>query len=101
TNRLIRDGAAPLLELEDLLAHYPEIASRAARRAPAATGTLSALETRIVNALWTGPRQAQELIEATEAPVCEALDALSTLELAGRVRLHPGGLYQLVAPRLF
>jgi DNA processing protein len=101
TNRLIRDGAAPLLELADLLAHFPEAARAARGRVAPEAGTLAPTEGRIVNALWAGPRRTEELIEATGAPVTDALDALSSLELAGRIRQHGGGLYQLNSSGLF
>ncbi|HJR33559.1 MAG TPA: DNA-processing protein DprA, partial [Gemmatimonadales bacterium] len=79
TNALIRDGAAPLLELADLLTHYPEAVPSAARGPAPEAGTLAPVEGRVVNALWAGPRRTEELIEATGAPVTEALDALSAL----------------------
>jgi DNA processing protein len=101
TNRLIRDGAAPLLELDDLLAHFPEL-PRAAEAVPLALAAASGpLEARLVRALWSGPRRAEELVELAAAPVEVALDALSTLELGGRVRQEAGGLYRLVVPALF
>ncbi|HEV8196051.1 MAG TPA: DNA-processing protein DprA [Gemmatimonadales bacterium] len=101
TNRLIRDGAAPLLELADLLTHYPEAARAITPSASAEPGALAPVEGRIVNALWAGPRRVEELVEATGAPVWAALDALSVLELGGRIRQEAGGLYRLVTPSLF
>jgi DNA processing protein len=100
TNGLIRDGAAPLLELADLLSHFPEIAF-VKGHPPAEPGILAPVEGRIVNALWAGPRRLEELVDASGAPVTEALDALSSLELAGRIRQHEGGLYQLSTSGLF
>ena len=101
TNGLIRDGATPLLELADLMSHYPEV-RRAAQGMPAPEpGTLAPVEGRIVNALWAGPRRLEELVEASDAPVTEALDALSSLELSGRIRQREGGLYQLATTGLF
>jgi DNA processing protein len=101
TNRLIRDGAAPLLELADLLAHFPEAVCNGAPEISPEPGALAPVEGRIVNALWAGPRRVEDLVEATGAPVWAALDALSALELGGRVRQEPGGLYRLVTPALF
>ena len=101
TNALIREGAAPLLELADLLSHYPEAAPRALRSPAPETGTLAPVEGRIVNALWAGPRRTEDLIEATGAPVTEALDALSALELSGRIRQRGGGVYELAPTQLF
>ncbi len=101
TNRLIRDGAAPLLELADLLGYFPEVPNLEGARGTAEAGGLPPVAGRIVNALWTGPRRVEELVDASGAPVGAALDALSSLELSGRVRLERGGLYRLVTPALF
>jgi len=101
TNGLIRDGAAPLLELADLLSHYPEASHPEQGPAAPEPGIMAPVAGRIVNALWAGPRRTEELIEATGAPVTEALDALSSLELAGRIRQREGGLYQLTTAGLF
>ena len=100
TNGLIRDGAAPLLELSDLLIHYPEIVPRPGAGAPP-QGDLSPVENAILNALWGGSRRLEDLVEACGAPVSEALDAVSSLELAGRIRQKAGGWYQLCHSRLF
>jgi DNA processing protein len=103
-NRLLRDGAGPLLELDDLLAHYPEGVRRDAAPAPRLRGSPSGgagLTREIVNALWSGPRRVEELVGACGAPVDAALDALSALELAGRVIQEAGGVYRLAAPALF
>lgn len=100
TNGLIRDGAEPLLELGDLLRHYPEVAARAARPLePAAKAP--PLEGRLINALHHQALPAERLIELTEAPVAEALDALSALELGGIVTREGGGSYRLAQDRLF
>lgn len=101
TNRLIRDGAGPLLELADLLAHFPDLPRTAAGRGALEAGGLPPVEGRIVNALWIGPRRVEELVDASGASVGAALDALSALELSGRIRQEPGGLYRLVTPALF
>ncbi len=101
TNRLIRDGAAPLLELADLLAYFPELTRPPGPADPPAAPNLAPLEGRLVNALWAGPCRAEELVEASGAPVGAALDALSGLELRGRIRQEAGGVYRLVPPALF
>lgn len=101
TNALIRDGAAPLLELQDLLDRYPELAARHRAPEPGSRDVDVPLERRLVNALHREPLQAEELVELSGAPVSEALDALSALELRGRVRQEPGGRYRLVLEDLF
>jgi DNA processing protein len=101
TNRLIRDGAAPLLDLEDLLAHYPELSRSAAGAGKSGAHPTNPLQRRLLDILHRGPRPVEELMELSEAPVNLALDALSTLELAGQVRQAEGGLYRAVALTLF
>ena len=101
TNGLLRDGAGPLLELADLLQHYPELARRTVPSACRSESEPVPLERRILNALHIEPCPAEQLVELSGAPVEEALDALSALELRGKVRLGPGGRYRLVPSELF
>jgi DNA processing protein len=101
TNGLLRDGAGPLLELADLLDHYPEL-----KRTESPTGSQPAseplpLERRILNALQVEPLPAEQLVEVSGAPVTEALDVISALELRGKLRLGAGGRYRLVVEGLF
>jgi DNA processing protein len=96
TNEYIRDGCEPLLEIEDLLAHYPELAKpRNAEAAPAGDAAGQApLQRRITNLLRLAPRALTELCARTEAPPAAVLDALTELELAGAVRTDAGGCYR-------
>ncbi|HWA57894.1 MAG TPA: DNA-processing protein DprA [Gemmatimonadales bacterium] len=104
TNRLIRDGAEPLLCIEDLLAHYPEArpldpaaATRldARTRAPAAPPDLSPAERRLFDLLLDGNAGADQLLTRSNLPAPEALVALSGLELRGLVA-QDGGLVRLL-----
>lgn len=101
TNGLIRDGAEPLLELRDLLRHFPEVPRSADGRRAESDGIAPPLERKLINALYREPLQAERLVELTGAPVAEALDALSALELRGMVTQEDGGRYRLVQDRLF
>ena len=101
TNGLIRDGAEPLLELSDLLRHYPELASRPAGTRPESEGIIPPLERRLINALYQQSLPAERLVELTGAPVAQALDALSALELRGVVTQESAGHYRLAQDRLF
>jgi DNA processing protein len=109
TNRLLRDGAEPLLELEDLLAHFPELGGSAARRLvvdssaaePAPSGArarlggsvevreplpppgLKPVESALFGALAAGPATLDDLVRQTGASVPEVLSAVSALELRG------------------
>lgn len=100
TNRLIRDGAAPLLELDDLLRHYPEVMPSAAPSI-AASATPPPIERRLLNALQIESLLPEQLVEQVGAPVVETLDALASLELGGQVKQELGGRYRLIAAGLF
>lgn len=101
TNRLARDGAEPLLQVEDLLGHYPELASSPAAPSgdvePRAPTGLSRLEGELFVMLRRGPASPDELVLAAGRAPGEVLAALSGLELrqlatqlAGRVVLTSG-----------
>jgi DNA processing protein len=112
TNRLIRDGAEPLLEVGDLLAHYPDVTSRR-QAAPAARpgrqrpdpppadppADLSPLERRIFERLRAGPVELDRLVGDCGSDTAGVLAAVSGLELrgllveaAGRMTLAPAAV---------
>jgi len=110
TNRLIRDGAVPVLEAADLLGLYPEAdkagetdkADEATNRRtvepPEPDLTLTPTEQRMLGAMGTAPALVDELAAKAQVPVPEALSALFTLELAGRVEQWAGGLFARAGP---
>jgi len=100
TNRLIRDGAEPLLEVADLLAHYPEVVARrddgtvarasassppTAQAAPEPPADLLPLERGLFEALRGGPVELDQLITGCGRETAEVLAAVSSLELRGLV----------------
>jgi DNA processing protein len=101
TNRLIRDGAAPLLEPLDLLGHFPEIvpvtatghAAPAARRLP---DTLSPEERELAGLLGPEPTHPDELANRVQRPIGEVLAMLCGLEIAGVVEQGPGRVFRRV-----
>ncbi len=108
TNRLIRDGAAPLLDLEDLLAHYPEVPAR--RPDPEGDGLglarpavlqlprdLGEPERRLCEALREGALPLDLAIERARLPAAAGLAAVSQLELRGIVA-QVGGRLALSSP---
>ncbi|HSR90284.1 MAG TPA: DNA-processing protein DprA [Gemmatimonadales bacterium] len=119
TNRLIRDGAVPVLEAADLLGLYPE-ADETDKLAPSGSEgadgadeavknrrtvepaepdfTLTPTEQRLLGAMGTTPALVDELAAKAQVPVPEALSALFTLELAGRVEQWAGGLFARASP---
>jgi DNA processing protein len=99
TNTLIRDGAGPLLTLQDLLDHYPELKAASAQgpRADCSQGTPV---DRLLATLRREPLPAEDLVARMGGSVEEAMDALSVLELRGSVR-QEAGVYHAVAEGLF
>ncbi len=100
TNRLIRDGATPLLEPDDFLQFYPE-AGKTRRSLPvftpdlAALPNLSAEEQRVVAALTSAPLHLDLLAEHMGQPVGELLAVLCGLEVEGVVEQVGGGVFRI------
>ena len=88
-NRLIRDGAAPVLELEDLLHHFPE-ADRSKVWLPAGEASPAGPSGRVYDALADDPQPADRLAELTLVPPGELAALLCELELGGWVEQIPG-----------
>jgi DNA processing protein len=102
TNRLIRDGAAPVLEPADLLEHFAELTgSRAAVGVVSQTTrelpeTLSAEERELAGLLGHHPVHPDELATRSNRPVGEVLGLLCGLEIAGVVEQRPGRVFRRV-----
>ncbi len=101
-NRLIRDGAAPLLGLEDLLAHFPEaaVAGAGAEGLPTPPKALpDGIEAgaRLVAGLLGADAVAlEDLVVRAGRPPQELLAALCALEIAGVVEQGPGRVFRRV-----
>lgn len=93
-NRLVADGATPLLGIDDVLAAIGLAdggrAPGPARREP---GGLGAEELRVWRALADAPTDADGLSAATGLAVDRLLSLLLDLELAGHVRRDAAGRY--------
>jgi DNA processing protein len=102
TNRLIRDGAAPVLEPADLLQHFAELTrSRPAVDVLSQTAgelpkTLSADERELAGLLGHDPVHPDELATRFNRPVGEVLGLLCGLEIAGVVEQRPGRAFRRV-----
>ncbi len=99
-NRLIRDGAAPVLEAADLLQHFPELAAVPSRTvAPSSRPLPEALlpEERELAGLF-GPDAVHpdELALQSKRPIGEVLGLISGLEIAGVIEQCPGRLFRRV-----
>lgn len=102
-NRLIRDGAAPLLEARDLLTHFPELNQAAPPRAfsaPAAIRDLpehlSETERAVATILDDRPTHIDEIATRAARPIHQVLAALSSLEITGVVEQRPGRLFRRI-----
>lgn len=108
TNRLIRDGATPYLDLDDLLAAYPVLEARSAARAAPTRGPQPEVEAppppqpspdlppdvaAVWQALAVEPVLPDQLAERLALPIPRLLTHLATLELAGLALHRPGGRF--------
>ena len=95
TNRLLRDGATPLLDPSDMLAALGlRPATPPGEVLVSAPCTLSPTEARVFAALSSDGRTVDELAESVGLPVGELLAALLGLELGGVAQQLPGALYR-------
>jgi len=101
TNRLIRDGAGPLLEPGDLLQHFPELGAPPAQSTLALTirplpDTLSSDERELAGLCGAEPVHPDELASRSHRPIGEVLGLLCGLEIAGVVKQGPGRVFRRV-----
>jgi DNA processing protein len=101
TNRLLRDGATPLLEPAEVLAYYPDVEPPArAAILPAAVAplpdTLSDAEYAVAMLVGAEAASVDELHQRCGRGPGEVLAALSSLELLGLVERVAGGRYRRV-----
>jgi DNA processing protein len=102
TNRLIRDGATPLLEAGDLLQHFPEFGIPSAKgnaappNQPALPETLSAAERELADLIGGQPWHPDQLATRCGRPIGDVLGILCGLEIAGVVEQGPGRVFRRV-----
>jgi DNA processing protein len=100
TNALIRDGAYPLLELNDLFQFYTEAKADAV---PARTlerqlpPDLDPQERSLAELLSAGERQLDALALSARRSVADVLSLLASLEIQGLVERKPGNVFELKA----
>jgi DNA processing protein len=97
TNRLIRDGAAPLLEPADLLALFDGLAAPANSKEETMSPPLAPDSQRVYDQLDGAPMHLDALAERLSEPVGRLLAILSALELQGLVEQQPGYLFGRVS----
>jgi DNA processing protein len=92
-NRLIRDGAEPLLEAGDLLAHYPELVATAGSRPSVAQplpDDLTPEDRAVAELLGAEPVALEDLVGRSRRAPQDVLAVLCALEIAGVVEQQPG-----------
>jgi DNA processing protein len=100
-NRLIRDGAAPVVELDDLMQHFPELRVTKTKRPPAAAtrplpDTLLPEERELADLMGPMSIHPDELANRFRRPIGEVLGLLSALEIAGVVQQAPGRQFRRI-----
>jgi DNA processing protein len=104
TNRLIRDGATPVLEAADLLQHYADAEPIPLTPAAAALGpgnaalpeTLTPEERELVQMIGPDLVLLDDLVHRSGRAVHQLLSTLCSLEIAGIVEQRPGRLFRRV-----
>jgi DNA processing protein len=102
TNRLILDGAAPVLEPADLLRHFPEIHPTRPGSSAVSSGSkplpekLSPEERELAALFAQQPLHPDELAGRLRRPIGEVLGLLCGLEIAGVVEQGPGRMFRRV-----
>lgn len=100
TNRLLAEGATPLLTPGDIVTHFGAAAPRRDLAVPDPPPcTLSPTEARVFAALADAGRHIDELALAVGLPVGEMLATLLGLEIGGLAQSLPAGHYRRVARR--
>jgi DNA processing protein len=102
TNRLIADGATPVLEPADLLRHFPESSTAAPKSSPLGNDAkplpekLSSEERELAELFARQPLHPDELAGRLQRPIGDVLALLSGLEIAGVVEQGPGRMFRRV-----
>lgn len=97
SNGLLRDGAAPVLGLEDVVDRLEQLPPAPASQPPKSPPP-SAEARRILDALAAAPAGRDELLEAIGCPPGELAQGLLELEIQGRVQRERDGCWRRVDP---
>ena len=96
TNRLIQDGATPLLAPEDVLSELHSASPRAEAVQAGLPMTDDPVEQAILSSLSGDPAHVDEVVARAGRPVPQVTAALAMLELRGLV-VHVGGMNYVLA----
>ena len=96
-NRLIREGATLVRNVEDVLGVVTRLQAPSAQATTPAASTTGApdttgLDRRICDLLGPSPMAEDQLIRDLDLPAAAVSSALVMLEMQGAIRRHPGGL---------
>jgi DNA processing protein len=94
TNRLIRDGAVPILEPDDLLRNLGLKPRPVVHESAPFPVNLSADEARVFSGLQSQPMHIDEVALASGLPIGTLLGTLLGLELGGLVEQLPGAMFR-------
>lgn len=89
-NRLIRDGAKPVLEAADILDEYGVVQPTTHDQRPT---TLTDDERRVLDALEQDALHVDALARSLDLPAAQLTSLLTTLELRGLIKNLGGGVY--------
>jgi DNA processing protein len=95
TNRLLRQGARPVLETNDVIEELAPVLKGFIRAEHRQSVELSADENRLCTCLTREPRHIDMLSRETKLPIQTMLDMLLSLELKGIVRQSGGKRFYL------
>ena len=93
TNRLIQNGASPLLAADDLLNHFKLSFAVSAKPRYTEETASSEEEKKILHRLQEGSCSIDELVEQTALKTEQVSSLLVTMEMDGKVIARPGGLF--------
>jgi len=91
SNRLLRDGAAAVLEAADVLAGLGLLEAASQDGMPVLPLGLNDVEERIWRAVARGATAVEDLVRGTRLPAAVALAALTRLEMTGHLERTRGG----------
>jgi DNA processing protein len=103
TNRLIQDGAQPLLKFEDILEilQIGQVQEKqAARSLLKADSVASTVEVRLLHILADEPQHVDEICAQSGLPIAQVSATLTLMELKGMVRQVGGMNFSLVRENL-
>lgn len=86
TNRLIRDGAIPLLDIEDILTIFPELRFTEKESISESYENLSMEESLILTKIGEGFDTVDKLVENTDMSISEISSTITLLEMKGLLK---------------